>query len=67
MKKGRYIVKRIKNQDGNKTYITYDVHFENEEGFEHIAEFVFMSDAIKFKKLKNAELEQKGLYDWGIK
>jgi hypothetical protein len=67
MKKGRYIVKKIENREGNKTYITYDILFENKEGFEHIAEFIFMSDAIKFKKLKNVELEQKRLYNWSIK
>lgn len=62
-KKGRYIVQRIRNYSHfGEEETSYDVQFEDKEGFEHIAEFVFRSDAVKFKKLKNNELLEKGLY-----
>lgn len=69
IKKGRFIVTRCPNRNSNNfiDYISWDVSFETKEGFEHIAEFVFRSDAIKFKKLKNNEFLVKGLYDWGLK
>ena len=68
MKKGRYVVKKIWNYPPkDKTYISYDVYFEDDSGWEFIAEFIYQIDAVKFKKLKNAELEEKGLYNWNLK
>lgn len=73
MKKGRYIVTKTKNIVQGNEYdmsgyicISYDVNFEGEDGFEFVAEFVCKSDAEKFKKLKNTELERKGLYKFNI-
>jgi len=73
-KKGRYIVKKIENREQGGEYdqrghlsISYDVQFENKEGYEHIAEFVFMKDAVAFKKLMNLKLSEKGLYLWSLR
>jgi len=58
-KKGRYIVIK-RNKLFNEDYISYNVEFKTKNNTILIAEFMCKEDAIKFKKLKNTELEQKG-------
>lgn len=54
MKQGKYITLKIENYPDKD--ISYDIYFEDKEGYSYVGEFVERKNALLFCKIKNKEI-----------